>query len=65
MKIIEVDGFGAHGTPEQLQSDLRRQNALLELGWQIRRFTATEIRDEPDRVRHEIVRFINGSLTVL
>lgn len=65
MKIIEVDGFGAHGTPEQLQSDLRRQNALMELGWQIRRFTATEIRDEPNRVRHEIVNFINGSSTVL
>ncbi|MEX1037567.1 MAG: type IV toxin-antitoxin system AbiEi family antitoxin domain-containing protein [Acidimicrobiia bacterium] len=65
-KIVEVDGFGTHGSPEQLQSDLRRQNALMELGWQIRRFTATEIRDDPNRVRTEIIRFINGpSNTVL
>lgn len=60
-KIVEVDGFGAHGSPEQLQNDLRRQNALMELGWQLRRFTATEVRDHPSRVRSEIIRFVNGS----
>jgi hypothetical protein len=59
MRIVEVDGFGAHGTPEQLQSDLRRQNLLMELGWEIRRFTATEIREEPDRVRADVIRFVN------
>jgi hypothetical protein len=59
MRIVEVDGFGAHGTPEQLQHDLRRQNQLMDLGWDIRRFTATEIRDEPLRVRAEFIRFVN------
>lgn len=59
MRIVEADGFGAHGTPEQLENDLRRQNRLMEMGWEIRRFTATEIREEPDRVRNEIVRFVN------
>lgn len=59
MRIVEVDGFGAHGTPEQLQNDLRRQNALMELGWDIRRFTATEIRTDSRRVRDEIVKFVN------
>lgn len=59
MRIVEVDGFGAHGTPEQLEADLQRQNQLMELGWEIRRFTASEIRDEPHRVRAEIVRFVN------
>lgn len=59
-RIVEVDGFGAHGTPQQLQRDLRRQNLLMELGWEIRRFTATEIRDQPQRVRSEIVRFVNA-----
>ena len=59
MRIVEVDGFEAHGTPEQLQHDLRRQNQLMDLGWEIRRFTATEIRDQPLRVRAEVVRFIN------
>lgn len=59
MRIVEVDGFGSHSTPAQQQSDLRRQNRLLELGWEIRRFTATEIREEPQRVIDEIVRFVN------
>lgn len=59
MRIVEIDGFGAHGTPEQQQNDLRRQNALMDLGWDIRRFTATEVRLEPDRVRSEIIRFVN------
>ncbi len=60
MKIIEVDGFEAHGTPEQLQEDLQRQNDLMDLGWSIRRFTATEVRDDPERVRDEIARFIGN-----
>lgn len=59
LRIVEVDGFGAHGTPEQLESDLHRQNQLMDLGWEIRRFTATDIRNEPDRVRTEIIRFVN------
>jgi hypothetical protein len=59
MRIVEVDGFEAHGSPDQQQHDLRRQNQLLDLGWEIRRFTATEIREEPQRVRAEIVRFVN------
>jgi hypothetical protein len=59
-RIVEVDGFDAHSTPEQLQHDLRRQNALMNLGWEIRRFTAREVREDPDRVRREIIAFVNG-----
>jgi Transcriptional regulator, AbiEi antitoxin/Protein of unknown function (DUF559) len=58
-RIVEVDGFQAHGTPDQLQHDLRRQNQLLDLGWEIRRFTATEVRERPQRVRNELVAFVN------
>lgn len=36
MRIVEVDGFGAHGAPEQMKHDLQRQNQLLDLGWEIR-----------------------------
>lgn len=57
-KIVEVDGFEAHGSPGQLESDLRRQNFLLDLGWQIRRFTATQIRDDPSDVASRILRFV-------
>lgn len=60
MRIVEVDGFGSHSTPAQQQADLRRQNRLLDLGWELRRFTATEIREEPQRVVAEIVRFVNA-----
>lgn len=59
MRIVEADGFGSHSTPAQQQSDLRRQNRLMELGWEMRRFTAWEIREEPDRIRDEIIRFVN------
>jgi hypothetical protein len=58
-RVVEVDGFGAHGTPEQLETDLRRQNQLMEMGWEIRRFTATEVRDHPQRVQDELVNFVN------
>jgi very-short-patch-repair endonuclease len=59
MRIVEVDGYGAHSTPEQLAADLSRQNDLFDLGWEIRRFTATEIRESPARVRDAVVRFVN------
>ncbi len=58
-RIVEADGFEAHNTPEQLQHDLWRQNQLMDLSWAIRRFTATDIRDRPNEVRAEIVRFVN------
>lgn len=59
MRIVEVDGFGAHSTPAQFEHDTQRQNQLLDLGWEIRRFTATRIREESAMVRSEIVRFVN------
>lgn len=59
MRIVEADGFETHGTPEQLRHDLWRQNQLMDLGWEIRRFTATDIREKPVAVRDEIVRFVN------
>ena len=58
MKIIEVDGFEAHGSPEQLRDDLRRQNMLLDLGWQIRRFSVDRIRHEAAIVADEITQFV-------
>lgn len=58
-RIVEADGFDTHGTPEQFQRDLWRQNQLMELGWEIRRFTAKDIRDNPSEVLAEIVRFVN------
>ena len=58
MKIVEVDGYDAHSTPEQLHDDLIRQNALMDLGWEIRRFSGRRIRREPLAVGEEITRFV-------
>jgi hypothetical protein len=58
MRIVEVDGFEAHSTPEQLEHDLHRQNQLLELGWEIRRFPARKVRRQPQAVVEEITRFV-------
>ena len=58
MKIIEVDGFEAHGSPDQLRHDLSRQNMLLDLGWEIRRFSVDRIRHEAAIVADEITRFV-------
>jgi hypothetical protein len=59
-KCIEVDGFDTHGTPDALERDLIRQNRLLELGWEMRRYSARRIRREPQSVIDEIVRFIGS-----
>lgn len=58
-KIVEVDGFEAHSTPEQLRDDLARQNSLMNLGWEMRRFTGVRVSREPEIVMDEITRFIN------
>jgi hypothetical protein len=58
-KCVEVDGFSAHGSPEALERDLSRQNRLLEMGWELRRFSARTVRRDPDGVLAEIIRFIN------
>ena len=57
-KIVELDGYESHSTPEQLHLDLIRQNALMDLGWEIRRFTGRRIRREPRAVLNEITRFV-------
>lgn len=60
MRIVEIDGLGAHWTEEQLQHDLARQNQLMALGWEIRRFTARQLRRDPQGVLNEIVSFVNA-----
>lgn len=60
MKCVEVDSMLAHSSPEDLERDLIRQNRLLELGWEIRRFTARRIRRDPIGVINEIIRFIGN-----
>ncbi|HUG08841.1 MAG TPA: DUF559 domain-containing protein [Acidimicrobiia bacterium] len=58
MRIVEVDGLEAHSTHEQLEHDLHRQNRLMQLGWEIRRFSARRVRREPQEVIEELTRFV-------
>lgn len=61
MKIVEVDGLSAHWTEEQLQADLIRQNELMLLGWEVRRFSARQVRRDPQGVLEQIARFVNDA----
>ena len=58
-RIVEVDGFESHRDPGAFQRDLDRQNQLMDLGWEIRRFTASDIRNNPERVMSELTEFVN------
>lgn len=54
--FVECDSMLAHSTPEQRQSDLRRQNDLIGLGWSVVRFTYSDIGDRPDYVARMLSR---------
>lgn len=57
-KAVEVDGVDAHDSAERLDRDLKRQNALMDLGIEVRRFSAREVRRNPRGVVDEIRRFL-------
>jgi very-short-patch-repair endonuclease len=47
-------------TAEALERDLARQNALLEMGIELRRFSARTVRRNPYQVVEEIRRFLES-----
>jgi len=47
---IEVDGLAYHSDRSRFQRDRTRQNALVNLGWTVLRFTWQDIVADPDRV---------------
>ena len=47
---IEVDGYGAHGTPRAMTSDHERHNRLVPLGWTTLRFTWEQVVRRPAEV---------------
>ncbi len=54
--MAEVDGLHAHATAAQLQSDLRRQNRLVALGYRVLRFTWHDVVQRPTAVATSIGR---------
>lgn len=56
--LVECDSMLAHSTPEQLQSDLRRQNDLIGFGWVLLRFTYADVADRPDYVETQLALYL-------
>ncbi|HUF33017.1 MAG TPA: DUF559 domain-containing protein [Acidimicrobiales bacterium] len=51
---IEVDGYEKRASPAAMRHDLRRQNALVALGWTVVRFTWVDVVRTPGRVAADI-----------
>ncbi len=51
---VEVDGWAWHVTADRFVDDRRRQNALVNLGWTVLRFTWHDLVSRPDGVVDEI-----------
>jgi hypothetical protein len=56
--VVEVDGLHAHASAAALQSDLRRQNRLIGLGWTVLRFTWRDVVRSPHLVAVQIRAFL-------
>lgn len=59
-KAVEVDGVDSHNSADKLDDDLVRQNALMDLGIDLRRFSARRVRREPESVVAEIRKFLES-----
>lgn len=59
-KAVEVDGVDAHASAERLDDDLVRQNALMDVGIELRRFSARRVRREQEKVVAEIRKFLES-----
>ena len=56
--IIELDGYGSHGSRESFQADRERDRRLVAAGWRIVRFTWADIHEHPERVVAELRRLL-------
>lgn len=54
---IEIDGFDYHRR-DRFQHDRTRQNALINAGWTVLRFTWSDLEDRPDYVIETITRLL-------
>jgi very-short-patch-repair endonuclease len=59
-KAIEVDGVDAHDSADRPDDDLMRQNELMDLGLEIRRFSGRRIRRDPVGVVEQIRQFLEA-----
>lgn len=57
-KAIEIDGIDAHDSADKLDGDLKRQNRMMDLGIELRRFSARYVRRHPKEFVEEVRRFL-------
>lgn len=59
-KAIEIDGIDAHDSADKLDHDLQRQNKMMDLGIDLRRFSARQVRRKPKQFVCEVRRFLDS-----
>lgn len=59
-KAVEVDGVDAHDSADKLDYDLQRQNEIMDLGLELRRFSARQVRRDPQGVVAQIRQFLSA-----
>lgn len=59
-KAIEVDGLDGHDSADKLDNDLQRQNKMMDLGIELRRFSARRVRRHPEAFVDEVRRFLGS-----
>lgn len=59
-KAVEIDGLDAHDSADKLDHDLQRQNKLMDLDVELRRFSARLVRRDPERFVREVRQFLEG-----
>ncbi|GAB2628013.1 DUF559 domain-containing protein [Prescottella soli] len=52
--VVEVDGREFHSAPDVFRSDRHRQNWLVQQGWLVLRYAASDVLTDPDAVAEEI-----------
>lgn len=57
-KGVEIDGLTAHSSAERLERDLRRQNAISDLGIELRRFSGRQVQTDVKAVVDAIAAFL-------
>lgn len=62
--LVEIDGRAVHSTREAFDSDRARQNELVEAGWTVLRFTASQVADDPRSVVATVRRMVSRLSTV-
>ena len=60
--IVEVDGYAYHRSPSAFEADRERDVILVLAGWQVLRFTWTQLTGRPGWVARAVARAVRGRL---